>query len=229
MRRLLPDVQHAIAEGGSRVKGGYIRLHRNLLEHPLVTRLPAAWFRIFVVILMKVNWKPGVWWNGTQNIEIPPGSMVTSVDKLSKATGASIKQTRGALGYLKAARIAAIKTANQYSIITILKWDVYQNSDESEGKPDGNVEGKQRANEGQTRGELEGNNQRIQSGNHLIREEKFQNNTDTPPASRKNVAKTSEAPAVVLMPDDHKQSRAISAKRSESRAPYGQLAFASRK
>ena len=72
--------------------GGYVKLHRSLLDHPLVTQLPAAWLRVYVVLLMKVNWKPGVWWNGTQNIEIPAGSMVSSVEKLSRMSGASTKQ-----------------------------------------------------------------------------------------------------------------------------------------
>jgi hypothetical protein len=204
MRRLLRLVQRAIAEGGARLKNGYIRLYRGLLEHPLVMQLPAAWFRIFIVILLKVNWKPGTWWNGNKNVEIQPGQLVTSVDKLSKAARASSKETRGLLGYLQRANIAAIETANRYSIITVLNWETYQNSDEPEGKLDGKVEGNQRANEGQTEGKLAGNNQINQEGKKGKREENVIDKTDTSLASRKNGAKTSEAPVDVLMQDDHR-------------------------
>jgi hypothetical protein len=79
------------------VNGGYVRLYRSLLEHPLVTQLPAAWFRIFVVILLRVNWRPGVWWDGSRNVDVPAGSMITSVDKLGRLSRATTKQTRGAL------------------------------------------------------------------------------------------------------------------------------------
>ena len=71
-------------------------LFRKLLDHPLMNQLPAAWFRVFVVILLKANWKPGTWWDGRQEITIPAGSMVTSIEKLSKLAGASKRQTRGA-------------------------------------------------------------------------------------------------------------------------------------
>jgi len=132
--------------------GGYILLHRKLLEHPLMTQLPAAWFRIWIAILLRVNWKPGTWWNGTANVTVSAGSMVTSVEKLSKTSRASTKQTRGALAYLQTANIAAIKTTSHYTLITVLNWATYQNADEDEGKPKGNAEGEQRASQGQTEG-----------------------------------------------------------------------------
>jgi len=53
---------------------GWIRLHRSMLDHPLMEQLPAAWFRIWVAILLSANWKPGVWWNGKREISIPAGS-----------------------------------------------------------------------------------------------------------------------------------------------------------
>lgn len=133
-------------------QAGYVRVYRSLLDHPLTDQLPAAWFRVFIVILLKTNWKPGVWWDGHREITIPPGSLVTSVDKLRRLSKVSVKQVRGCLKYLAAANIAAIRTANQYTIITVTNWELYQDNDASEGKPDGTVEGKPRANEGQTEG-----------------------------------------------------------------------------
>src|SRR5436309_2912166 len=106
-----------VARGLSSTKGsgGYVLLYRKLLEHPLVHQLSAAWFRVFIVILLKVNWKPGVWWDGTKEVIIPAGSLITSVDKLRRISRVSVKQVRGCLAYLKTANIAAIETAKQYT------------------------------------------------------------------------------------------------------------------
>jgi len=136
--------------------GGYVAVSRSLLEHPLMIQLPAAWFRIFMVILLKANWKLGVFWDGTQNIEILPGSLVTSVAELSKISRATPKQVRGCLTYLERANIAAIKTTSRYSVISVTNWATYQNPEKLKGKPNGKSEGEARANEGQA----EGNNRR---------------------------------------------------------------------
>ena len=147
--------------------GGYILLYRKLLDHPLVHQLSAAWFRVFIVILLKVNWKPGIWWDGTKEVIVPAGSLITSVDKLRRNSRVSVKQVRGCLAYLKTANIAAIETAKQYTLITLLNWDTYQNPEAPEGKVDGNQKGELGANEGQTKGKPGAT---IESGNQGSRE-----------------------------------------------------------
>ncbi len=147
-------------------------LSRKLLEHPLTTQLPAAWFRVFIVILLRVNWRPGVWWNGTKNVEIQPGSLVTSVEKLSKMARASVRQTRGALAYLKATKTAAIETTNNYTVITVLNWTTYQNPDEYEGKPNDKAEGEPTTNQRQADDKPA---TRIKEGKNAITEERKKN------------------------------------------------------
>src|SRR5690348_2042344 len=84
---------------------GWIRLHRSLLDHPLMEQLPAAWLRIWVAILLNANWKPGVWWNGKKEISIPAGSFVVSLDKLASKSGSGVQQVRSALDYFEATRM----------------------------------------------------------------------------------------------------------------------------
>jgi hypothetical protein len=167
--------------------GGYVAVYRSLLEHPLMNQLPAAWFRIFMAVILKVNWKPGLWWDGTRNIEILPGQMVTSVDKLSKITRATAKQVRGCISYLQAANIAAIKTTSHYTVITVLNWDTYQNPDEAKGKPNGKLKGEPGANQGQTEGKARAT---IESGNQGNTESSKKTTEhvqhDELPASQKN-------------------------------------------
>jgi hypothetical protein len=77
---------------------GFIFLYRDRCDHPLADRLPSAWFRIFILILLRVNWEPNAWFGGLRTIDIPPGSMVTSIRSLSKMTGTTTKQVPGKLG-----------------------------------------------------------------------------------------------------------------------------------
>ena len=75
--------------------GGYVQLYRKLIEHPLMTNLPAAWFRLWIWILLRANWKPGTWWDGSKEVTVQPGSLVTSLDKMSKGAATSRQQARG--------------------------------------------------------------------------------------------------------------------------------------
>ena len=141
-------------------RSGWIKIHRSLAEHPLITQLPDAWLKVFIVILLKVNWKCATWWNGAREVEVSAGSMITSVDKLAQFSGASKKQVRGCLEYLQAANMAAIETTNKYTHLTILNWETYQSNEATEGKQDGELEGNKRASWGQTKGKHRGNNRR---------------------------------------------------------------------
>lgn len=135
-------------------RGGWVCLHRSLAEHPLMTQLPAAWLRVFIAILLRANWKVGIWWNGEREIQMQPGQLITSVDKLSKISKVSVKQVRGCLQYLAAANTAAIETTSRYTVITLLKWEDYQNPRELEGKPEGTLDGEVGASRGQSKGKV---------------------------------------------------------------------------
>jgi hypothetical protein len=117
-----PMPTKAVSSGGN----GFVLLHRSLCDHPLADRLSSAWFRIFILILLRVNWKPNTWFDGFRMIDIPAGSMVTSIRSLSKMTGTTMKQIRGALGYLERARTFSVQGTQRYTIITVLNWASYQ-------------------------------------------------------------------------------------------------------
>jgi hypothetical protein len=169
------------------MRDGYIRLYRSLIEHPLMNQLPAAWFRIWVAILLGVNWKPGKWWDGTREVIVPAGSMITSVDKLAKKSKSTVRQTRNALEYLKTTNTLAIKTTSHYSIVTVVNWDSYQNASEPEGKPNGKPNDKPQTSRGQTEDKPGAT---IEESNKGIRESGKNTQIDASLAS--NGAKTSE-------------------------------------
>ena len=93
--------------------------------------------RLFIHCLLKANWKSGSW----HGIPYEPGQFITSLATLAKETSLTVKQVRVALERLKRTGEVADLRQSNYRIITVLKWDEYQN----EGKP----KGKPRANQGQ--------------------------------------------------------------------------------
>ncbi len=105
---------------------GFVVIPRTLLDHPLVAQLPAAWFRIWIVVLLSANWRETTWWDGDRNVALTPGSFVTLLEKLAVASGSSIRQVRSALDYFEKAKLMTRQTLYRHSIITVLDWGAYQ-------------------------------------------------------------------------------------------------------
>lgn len=127
-------------------EGGFIKLYRSMKDW--------EWFSnpnvlvVFVHCLLRANWKDGRF----QGHEVKRGSFVTSLSGMAKETGLSVKQVRTALMHLERTNEVARLSTSKWSVITITNYDLYQ----SEGK----VEGKQKASEGQAKG----NNRRRKEG-----------------------------------------------------------------
>jgi hypothetical protein len=108
---------------------GYIRIHRGLLDW--------EWYGdesvtvLFLHLLLTVNWKQG---NFRGNI-VPPGTVVTSLDKLADTFGWSRGKLRRTLAKLKQTGEATTKTANHWTAVTLVNWAKYQNNDQPTGQP----------------------------------------------------------------------------------------------
>lgn len=98
---------------------GWIKLHRRFLEW--------EWFdndgmvRIFVALLLMANHEDRKWHEET----ISRGQVLTSRDKLAKATGLSEQQVRTCLSRLKSNQQITSKSTNKNTIITISDYDRY--------------------------------------------------------------------------------------------------------
>lgn len=117
---------------------GFIVLHRKMLEWEWFTDTNVL--HLFITLLLKANYRTTKW----RGISVPRGGLITSYESLAKTTGLSAKQVRTALDKLKKTGEVAHETTNNYSIITIVNWEKYQ----ERGKP----EGSQRAGGGQAEG-----------------------------------------------------------------------------
>ena len=118
--------------------GGYIRLHRQILKWEWYGNTNT--FRLFLHCLLKANFTDGRF----EGRDIKRGSFVTSLDKLSKEIGQSVKQVRVSLDHLIGTGEVASQSFNRFRIITVVKYDEYQS--------DGKQNGSQRASEGQAEG-----------------------------------------------------------------------------
>jgi hypothetical protein len=100
---------------------GWIKLHRKFIEW--------EWFNIsemvhlFIYLLLLANREPGEW----RGIKINRGQLITGRNSLSEGTGISQQTIRTCLSRLKSTSEITIKSTNKYSIITIIKYDDYQN------------------------------------------------------------------------------------------------------
>lgn len=79
--------------------------------------------RLWVHLLMKANYKDERW-NG---MVIKRGQLVTSRARLHEETGISDRTIRTCINRLKSTSEIAIKTTNKFTVITISKYDFYQN------------------------------------------------------------------------------------------------------
>ena len=103
---------------------GWIKVHRQLLSW--------EWFSdtntlsVFIYLLLSANHKAGKW----RGVDVLPGQHITSADTIATHTGLSRQKVRTALGKLKMSGEITVEPTNKYSLITLVKWAVYQHSAE---------------------------------------------------------------------------------------------------
>lgn len=113
---------------------GYILLHRSILDWEWYGDANTA--RLFLHLLLTVNYEDRAW----RGMVVKRGQRVCSYATLASETKLSIKNIRSSLNHLKATGEVAHETNPQYSMITVLNYDKYQQA------------ANQTANKGQTRG-----------------------------------------------------------------------------
>lgn len=121
---------------------GWIKLHRRLLEWEWYDDVNVK--VLFLHLLLTVNYEEKKWRGNT----IKKGERITSLAKLAKETRLSVKQLRLALNKLEKTGEVARKGTNQYTHITLTKWEEYQLVEEKRASKEtnkGQTKGKQRA------------------------------------------------------------------------------------
>ena len=108
---------------------GYIKLSRKMLSWEWYSDINTT--RLFVHLIFKANWKDGRF----QGVEVPRGSLVTSLGHLSKETGLSIQQVRTALKHLKSTGELTYHRHGNFGVISIKNYCYYQDINTLDNKP----------------------------------------------------------------------------------------------
>ena len=108
---------------------GWIKLHRPIIESDWFTDVNTN--QLFIYCILRANFEPISW----RGIKLDRGQFVTSLDKLSKATGLSVRQVRTSLTKLKTTNTLTSKTSSQNTVITVVSYDKFQGSDKQPDKP----------------------------------------------------------------------------------------------
>jgi hypothetical protein len=106
--------------------GGYVRLHRKLVQNPIWTQLAPAVLKVAVYFLLRANYKPTQWYDGRESIDIAPGSFITSYAKAATACNISVQQTRDAFSHLSRTHFATYRRTERWTLVTVLNWADYQ-------------------------------------------------------------------------------------------------------
>lgn len=102
---------------------GWIKAHRSLLDWEWHTdpNMVSLWMHLLVL----ANFEDKRW----KGMVIKRGQLVTSISRLSESTGISQQSLRTCLAKLERTQEINKQTTNKFTIITILKYDSYQQCD----------------------------------------------------------------------------------------------------
>ena len=109
-------------------KVGFVKLFRSLTDWEWYTEPLTA--RLFIHLILKANWETKQWRGKT----IKRGQYVTSNEKLSLETGLTISEVRTSIDRLMKSKDIIKLSTNQYTTITVVKYDDYQDNDKENRK-----------------------------------------------------------------------------------------------
>lgn len=99
---------------------GFIKLHRQICEWEWYT--DSNTFRTFVHLLLNVNYEPKKW----QGVLIKRGQLITSYQYIATALNIGVQSVRTALEKLEKTGEIKRDSTNQFTVITICKFNSYQ-------------------------------------------------------------------------------------------------------
>lgn len=124
---------------------GWIKLHRKVLNNPFVLK-DAEHLAVWVYILLNAAHDDYPALFKGEKIMLRPGQLLTGCIAISTALNVSESKVRRILKTFESDGQIERQTSNKNSLITVLKWDIYQKTDM---QTDGQLTDKWRATDGQ--------------------------------------------------------------------------------
>lgn len=114
------------------VNGNWIKLSRDILDWEWYS--DSNTFRVFVDLLLNAQYKDTRYRGNL----IKRGQLITSVDAIKQRTGLSVQNIRTAINNLQSTGEINKQTNKHFTLITICKYDTYQDNNEEGNKPTNN-------------------------------------------------------------------------------------------
>ena len=164
---------------------GWIKIYRSLLywEWADMPEMVALWVRLIIRATHE-----DTQWHG---VTISRGQLVTTTAKLAAESGLSPQQVRTCLDRLKASNQINTQTTNKYTIITICKYEAYQETETTEKQ----TNGKQTTRKQQTNNTQATSISRIKEQEELINKPPTPLQGDAPEPSEKPIVEQPAKPA----------------------------------
>jgi hypothetical protein len=114
---------------------GYIKLHRKILENPIVCK-DSDYFSVWAYLLLNATHKEYPALFKGQKIIMQPGQLITGRKSIhNQFKSISESKIKRILLDLESDQQIDRQRSNQNSLITILNWNTYQQSDQPNGQP----------------------------------------------------------------------------------------------
>ena len=107
---------------------GWIKIHRKFLDWQWFEKSEAV--HLFIYLLLKANHKDSQW----QGVDIKRGQFISSLGKISTDTGISLQSIRTLLNKFEKTNEIELKSTNKFTIVTICKYECYQDETEETNK-----------------------------------------------------------------------------------------------
>jgi len=106
---------------------GYVLLWRKIEDSGWIRNHKLCSFWLWCLI--KASYKHRKVLFGRQEIDLEPGQFIMGRKSAGEATGLTEQEVRSATATLVGSRNLTIKSTNKFSIVSIVNWDIYQNTD----------------------------------------------------------------------------------------------------
>jgi hypothetical protein len=116
---------------------GWLRLWRAIEDNKLFRKKPFDPLHAWIDLLIKASWKESECWHNERCIKINPGQILTSTYALSTDWGWNRSKVRRFLNTLKTDLMIDLQPDPHCTVITICKWETYQNPQEASDLPSG--------------------------------------------------------------------------------------------
>lgn len=113
---------------------GWVKIHRKVLQNPVVMK-DADYLAVWIFLLLNAVYIETPSMFAGEKIALKPGQLITSRRVIAEKLSVSESKVLRILNALKSEHQIEQQTSNRNSLISIVRWDLYQESEQQEEQP----------------------------------------------------------------------------------------------